>query len=99
MCYVSSLLSVDEYATPPDTSPVPKNARFARQLGLTIRRLRLEAGLSQEELAARAHVHRTFIGLVENGRRDPGIGSVDRVLHALKTDWQRFGAAILESGA
>lgn len=95
---VSSLLSVDEFATPCETWSVPKNVRFSRQLGLTIRRLRLEAKLSQEDLAARAHVHRTFIGLVENGRRDPGIGAIDRVLRALDLDWKRFGAAIDDRG-
>jgi transcriptional regulator with XRE-family HTH domain len=43
--------------------------RFASNL----RRLRKAAGLTQEELAFRAGVHRTEIGLLENGKRRPGL--------------------------
>ncbi|HEX4304974.1 MAG TPA: helix-turn-helix transcriptional regulator [Solirubrobacterales bacterium] len=43
--------------------------RFAKNL----RRLRKAAGLTQEELAERAGVHRTEIGLLEHGKRRPGL--------------------------
>jgi transcriptional regulator with XRE-family HTH domain len=36
-----------------------------------LRQARLGAGLSQEELAFRADVNRTFIGLLEAGKRQP----------------------------
>jgi transcriptional regulator with XRE-family HTH domain len=59
--------------------------------GPCLRALREAAGYSQEALAERAGVHRTFIGLVENGRRHPRVDSMDRVLRALGLGWTDFG--------
>jgi len=39
-------------------------------LGAAIKRLRINAKLSQQELAASAGVHRTYVSDVENGRRN-----------------------------
>jgi transcriptional regulator with XRE-family HTH domain len=44
-----------------------------RVVALNLRRLREKAGLSQEELAARAGLARTYISGIENGRRNPTI--------------------------
>ena len=41
----------------------------AEHFGENLRRARKRAGLSQEELAVRASLHRTEIGLVERGER------------------------------
>ncbi|MBI3504662.1 MAG: helix-turn-helix transcriptional regulator [Proteobacteria bacterium] len=71
-----------------------RNPATAAALGIALRRLRLDAGLSQENLATRARVHRTFIGLVENGHRDPSVGSVSRVIGALGLTWAEFGEAL-----
>ena len=48
---------------------------FARSL----RRERLNHGMSQEELAHRAGVHRTFIGTVERGESNVSIDSIERL--------------------
>jgi DNA-binding XRE family transcriptional regulator len=47
---------------------VPRNPKeiFAKNL----RRIRNEAGLSQEELAYRAGLHRTYISSIERGQRN-----------------------------
>ena len=41
----------------------------AEHFGENLRRARKQAGFSQEELAVRASLHRTEIGLVERGER------------------------------
>jgi transcriptional regulator with XRE-family HTH domain len=41
----------------------------AERFGGNLRRVRRREGLSQEQLAARASLHRTAIGLLENGQR------------------------------
>ena len=53
--------------------------RFAANLV----RLRQEAGLSQEELAFRASVHRTQISLMESGKRLPRFETLVKLLGAL----------------
>ena len=53
--------------------------RFAQNLA----RYRNQVNLTQEELAARAEVHRTQVGLLENGKRVPKIDTVVRLAGAL----------------
>ncbi len=43
------------------------------QVGLNVRRFRRRAGLSQEELAHRANLDRTYISGVERGVRNPTV--------------------------
>ncbi len=53
------------------------------QFGLNIRRLREQSSLSQEELAARCQLHRTYVGAIERGERNIGLQNVVRLAHAL----------------
>jgi transcriptional regulator with XRE-family HTH domain len=55
----------------------------ALRFGVNLRRLRAKARRSQEEVAFRAGLHRTEIGLLERGARVPGIDTVARVAGAL----------------
>jgi transcriptional regulator with XRE-family HTH domain len=71
-----------------------RNAPNRLPIGPCLRALREASGLSQEDLAHLAGVHRTFVGLVENGRRHPRVDSVDRVLHALGATWTDLGRQI-----
>ena len=54
------------------------------QLGRTVRRHRQAAGLSQEELAARAGLHRTYISLLERGLRNPSVDALGRIGRVLE---------------
>ncbi len=57
-----------------------------KRLGLRIRDLRLEKSISQEELAAIANVHRTYIGMVERGEKNITILTLVRLSLALEVN-------------
>ena len=58
-----------------------------RRLGLQIQRLRTAKGWSQEELAYRADIHRTYISGLERGLRNPTVTVVERLVKALGCNW------------
>ena len=58
---------------------------LAQQFGTVVRRLRESAGLSQEALADRAGLHRTYISMLERGLRMPSILVVKQLARALAT--------------
>ena len=49
------------------------------RLGLNVQRLRRAKGWSQEELAERAGLHRTYVSGVERGIRNPTITIVEKL--------------------
>ena len=58
-----------------------KSAR--RVFAANVRRLRDERGLSQEGLAERADLHRTYVGSVERGERNVSIDNMEQIAAAL----------------
>ncbi len=56
---------------------------FSHELAAAIRRRRITLGLSQEELADRAGLHRTYISMVERGVRNITVVVLDRIARAL----------------
>jgi transcriptional regulator with XRE-family HTH domain len=58
--------------------------RYPLELGVTIRRLREDRGLTQEQLAERMHVSRRWVGMLEAGR-NPGaqFSMVNKAVKAL----------------
>ena len=53
-------------------------------IGQNIRRIRTQAGLSQEELAYRAKLHRTYISSIERGERNVSVENIFAIAEALK---------------
>jgi len=51
--------------------------------GAALRRLRLAAGLSQEQLGLEAGVQRNFISLIELGQNQPTISTISKLARAL----------------
>jgi transcriptional regulator with XRE-family HTH domain len=56
-----------------------------RRLGLNVQELRRASSWSQEELAERAGLHRTYVSGVERGVRNPTITIVEKLALALGT--------------
>ena len=52
--------------------------------GSRLRAFRKRAGLSQEELAAKCGLHRTYVGAVERGERNVSLLNIVRLARALK---------------
>jgi transcriptional regulator with XRE-family HTH domain len=57
--------------------------KLLRAFGETLRGFRQDAGLSQEELAHRAGLDRTYVGSVERGERNIAILNVVKLANAL----------------
>ncbi len=53
------------------------------KFGRVVRRLRMERGLSQEDFAAKADLHRTYMGGIERGERNPTLSTMLRIAKAL----------------
>jgi transcriptional regulator with XRE-family HTH domain len=56
---------------------------FQAKFGSIVRSQRLSAGLSQEELAHRSGLHRTYVTDVERGARNPSLNSIKKLSDAL----------------
>ena len=61
-----------------------------QKIGKRIKELRALKGFSQEELAARAEIDRTYVNSVENGKRNISIVNIEKIAKALKTDLAVF---------
>lgn len=55
----------------------------AKAFGIVVRRLRKEAGLSQESLAEKAHLRRTYISILELGDQQPSLSTIIKVAEGL----------------
>ncbi|MBM4308404.1 MAG: helix-turn-helix transcriptional regulator [Deltaproteobacteria bacterium] len=53
------------------------------KFGEKVKKERLKKNLSQEELAARAGVHRTYIGMIERAEKNITLGNIARIAKAL----------------
>lgn len=65
-----------------------------RVVAANVRRRRLDQSLSQEELADRCGLHRTYVGAIERGERNVTVNTLFRLADALgcgATDLLRLG--------
>ena len=56
---------------------------LSQAFGIVLRKLRTDAGISQEKLAEFADLDRTYISLLERGLRKPSLNIVFRLAKAL----------------
>jgi len=69
------------------------------KIGLRIKELRTEKNLTQEEVAWKAEVDRTFMNHVENGKRNVSVDTITKIICAgLETSFKDFFSADLFNG-
>jgi transcriptional regulator with XRE-family HTH domain len=65
--------------------------RNVRQIfGQNLRRKRETLGISQEDLAEKAGLHRTYIGSVERGERNVSIDNMERLAVAVGSNIEQL---------
>ncbi|MFA6048188.1 MAG: helix-turn-helix transcriptional regulator [Parcubacteria group bacterium] len=60
------------------------------KFGNKVREERHKQTLSQEELASRAGVHRTYIGMIERAEKNITLENIEKVANALKIKLSDF---------
>lgn len=58
-------------------------ASFSAKFGYRVRQLRLKRGFSQEKLAEKASLDRTFVSMIERGKRRPTLDTAKRIAEGL----------------
>jgi transcriptional regulator with XRE-family HTH domain len=59
------------------------NKTILEKFGERVREERLKQNLSQEELASRAGVHRTYIGMIERAEKNITLENIEKIAKAL----------------
>lgn len=59
-------------------------SKTSENLGKRIRQLRNLCGISQEELAFKAHISTTYLGQLERAEKSPTVDILDRISNALE---------------
>ena len=54
------------------------------RFGNTVRDIRKEKGLSQEKLAHKANLHRTYIGMIERAEKNITLLNIEKIADALE---------------
>ena len=65
---------------------MPLETDIRTRFGRRLREVRQARGLSQEELAFKAGLHRTSVSSAERGQRNVGLVNVERLAQALDID-------------
>ena len=66
------------------TVSMTREQEFLSSFGRRLALVRKQKGMTQEGLAELVEVHRTYIGFIEQGKRNPSIGNIYKIATALK---------------
>lgn len=69
---------------------MPRRDKVLHLFGLNLLRLREKRGFTQEKLAERADLDRTYISGIERGIRNPGLKSMAQLAKALNVSIQEL---------
>lgn len=61
-------------------------SQLSKLFALNMRNYRKKAGISQEELADKAGLHRTHVSLIEREKRNVSIVTIEKIAEALGID-------------
>lgn len=56
------------------------------QFGMKVREYRKKKGFSQEELAFKANLHRTYIGMIERAEKNITLLNIEKIANALEVN-------------
>lgn len=59
---------------------------FLVRFGERVKNIRMAQGLSQEKLAEKALLHRTYVGMIERGEKNITLKNIYRIAHGLGVD-------------
>lgn len=68
-----------------------------KNFGLRVKFFRIQLQLSQDELAERANLHRTYVGAVERGERNISLNNIFKLANALKIETKELFEEITET--
>ncbi|MEG9529893.1 helix-turn-helix transcriptional regulator [Mannheimia indoligenes] len=61
-----------------------------QSIGVRVRELRKERGLSQEKFALKADIDRTYLAGIEQGKRNPSVKSLEKIINSLDVSFHQF---------
>jgi transcriptional regulator with XRE-family HTH domain len=56
-----------------------KMKQILRVLGERVRKLRMDMGLTQEDLAEKLNLHGSYVGLIERGQKTPSLETLKKI--------------------
>ena len=59
------------------------NTKVLEKLGLNLKKYRLDASLTQEELAERVGIHPTYVGKLESGKNNLSVKMLFKISRAI----------------
>lgn len=62
------------------------NTDILKIFGENVRKIRRDKGLSQEELAFKANLHRTYIGMIERAEKNITLINIEKIANALEVN-------------
>jgi len=67
-----------------------ENRKLIIDIGITIAEFRNKNKISQETLAEKSGIHRTYLSEVEGGKRNPTISVLNKIILALEVSMSEF---------
>ena len=74
------------------------DSEILKIFGVRVRELRKEKDMSQEELAHRADLHRTYIGMIERAEKNLTLLNIERIAIALEVKISELFKDLEENG-